>query len=451
MRNLIFNGRASVLRNSEHIGKAGTPSGSMVRLISLLAGLAAVTIAAIVPVSWFLVAEARLHGELEFHTQLYASQVAEEARQNPALWNALAGSEVRPNLEAMSIAQPPDAAGADAERRRVLSGTGQVIVEAATAIAPGWPLLVERTAVLDGTAHLGDVEIASSLHPALLVSGAVAAVSICFGMCLFVLLRVLPLRQLDAAIRHASFLSGHDLLTGLPNRRVFYDRLEQALASARRERGRVAVFCIDLDHFKAINDLLGHAAGDATLQTVATWLSGCLRGGDTLARLGGDEFAVIQPGLRRPEDASNLAARLIQAMGPPVDLGGHPRPIGLSIGVAVSKASAPCRQEELIKQADVALYQAKKEGRNRVSFYSDEMNEVIRYRYEMEADLRDAVAQGQLGVLSAPGGPGNRADARRGSPAALEPPGSWPAGPRQLHRPGGEHRPDRADRPVGPA
>src|SRR5690349_19077812 len=114
-------------------------------------------------------------------------------------------------------------------------------------------------------------------------------------MLLFFLLRILPLRQLEAAIRQASFLSAHDLLTGLPNRRLFYDRLEQALAKARREHGRIAVFCIDVDHFKSFNDMPGHAAGDATLRTVATRLSGCLRGSDTLARLGGDEFAVIQP------------------------------------------------------------------------------------------------------------------------------------------------------------
>ncbi|MFL5256885.1 MAG: hypothetical protein ACJ8AI_29125 [Rhodopila sp.] len=183
---MISIGRGTVRENAGHLGKAGTPSAIMVRLISLLTGLAAATIAAIVPAAWFLVAEARLRGEVEFHAQLYATQVAQEARQNPAFWNALADSRIRPDLDAISIAQPPDAANsrADAEQRCVFSASGQVIVDTATSNPPGWPRLAARAAVLDDDAHLGDVEVARSLRPALLVSGGVAAVSACFGVLL---------------------------------------------------------------------------------------------------------------------------------------------------------------------------------------------------------------------------------------------------------------------------
>ena len=168
-------------------------------------------------------------------------------------------------------------------------------------------MLIARLAVVDGAARLGEVDIARSLRPALTVAAFVACGSSGLGLLMFLLLRVVPLRMLAAAIEHASFLSAHDLLTGLPNRRLFHDRLEQALAQARREAGRIAVFYMDLDNFKTINDVLGHPAGDATLRTVAERLRKCLRARDTLARLGGDEFAVIQQGLVHAEDADDWA------------------------------------------------------------------------------------------------------------------------------------------------
>src|SRR5689334_17340852 len=107
IRNWISIGRGTMREKAGHLGKAGTPNATMVRLISLLAGLAAVAIAAIVPAAWFLVAEARLRGEVEFHAQLYAAQVAQEARQNPAFWNALADSRIKPDLDNVGVAQPP--------------------------------------------------------------------------------------------------------------------------------------------------------------------------------------------------------------------------------------------------------------------------------------------------------------------------------------------------------
>ncbi|PPQ32224.1 hypothetical protein CCS01_15875 [Rhodopila globiformis] len=399
-RHLISSGLARLPVHAAGSDDAATTSATVVRLISLLAGLAAMTIAVIVPIAWFLVADARLRGEVEVQAQLYAGDVVEEARQNPAFWNALADSSVPFDLDNTDVARPPAAAdpGANAERWRVFSGSGRIIIETATPVAPTWPLLAARSAVIDGGARLGEVDIARSLRPILVVTGVLSLASAGFGMLLFFLLRILPLRQLNEAIRQASFLSAHDLLTGLPNRRLFYDRLQQALSNARRDHGRVAVFCFDVDHFKSINDMLGHAAGDATLRTVATRLSACLRSSDTLARLGGDEFAVIQTGLRRTEEATILGDRLLDAMAPMVDLGGSPRHIGLSIGVAVSEAGAPCQLEELMKRADIALYQAKREGRDRVSFFTDAMNEMVHYRYEMEADLRTAMARGLLAV-----------------------------------------------------
>ena len=367
-------------------------------MITLLAAFGAASIATIMPVSCFLAAQARLRGEVEINAYYYASQVAEEARQNPAFWNALADSSTGEPLDNLEIGRPlhADKPNALAEERHVFSGTGKILIQTATSIAPAKPVLIARLLVMDGAARLGEVDIVRSLRPALIVTSLVACGSIGLGLLMFLLLRVAPLRMLAAAIEHTSFLSAHDQLTGLPNRRLFHDRLELALARARCEGGRVGVFYLDLDHFKAINDLFGHPAGDATLRTVAERLRKCLRPSDTLARLGGDEFAVIQPMLRRSEDADALGQRILAAIEPPVDLGGQLQHVGISIGVALSKVGAADHPDELIKQADIALYQAKEHGRSQIRFFAEDMNVQLQTRHAMEADLRIAIDEQNL-------------------------------------------------------
>jgi diguanylate cyclase (GGDEF)-like protein len=367
-------------------------------MITLLAAFGATSIATIMPVSCFLAAQARLRGEVEISAHYYASQVAEEARQNPAFWNALADSSTGEPLDNLEIGRPlhADKPNALAEERHVFSGTGKILIQTATSIAPARPVLVARLLVMDGAARLGEVDIVRSLRPALVLTGLVACGSIGFGLLMFLLLRVAPLRMLAAAIEHTSFLSAHDQLTGLPNRRLFHDRLELALARARCEGGRVGVFYLDLDHFKAINDLFGHPAGDATLRTVAERLRKCLRPSDTLARLGGYEFAVIQPMLRRSEDADALGQRILAAIEPPVDLGGQLQHVGISIGIALSEVGAPDNPDELIKQADIALYQAKEHGRSQIRFFAEDMNMQLQTRHAMEADLRIAIDEQNL-------------------------------------------------------
>jgi GGDEF domain-containing protein len=221
----------------------------MVRLITLRAALAAAASAAVLPAAWFLAAEARLRGEVEIQAQLYASDVAEEARQNPVFWNALADSSIEHSLDSLAVASRPDASKprATAEQRRVFSGSGQVVIDATTSAAPAWPELIARLAVTDGPTRLGEVDIVRSLRPALTATAVVAFASCGLGLVMFLLLRVMPLRMLAAVVDHASFISAHDVLTGLPNRRLFHDRLEQASALARRNASQVGVLYMDLD------------------------------------------------------------------------------------------------------------------------------------------------------------------------------------------------------------
>ena len=201
-------------------------------------------------------------------------------------------------------------------------------------------------------------------------------------------------RQAEERIRH---MAHHDALTGLPNRTLFRDRLTQAVARAARSGEAVAVLCLDLDRFKSVNDLLGHPSGDALLAEVAARLTETLREMDTVARLGGDEFAIVQVGLRQPENAASLAHRLVKEMALPFDLDGQEMVIGTSIGIALfpSDAQTP---DDLLKNADTALYRAKADGRGIFRFFEATMDALLQERRALERDLRHAIAARQLSI-----------------------------------------------------
>jgi diguanylate cyclase (GGDEF)-like protein len=168
------------------------------------------------------------------------------------------------------------------------------------------------------------------------------------------------MEELNAELRH---LAHHDTLTGLANRAYLEERLEQALSVARHEGGCIAVLYLDLDHFKQVNDTLGHAVGDELLRIAAARLRAAIRDGDTLARLGGDEFAVLQTSVLADGDTEALAQRLIGVLEPEIHLEGKPFRVGVSIGIALSdRALAPTAQQ-MMKNADIALYQVKDSGR----------------------------------------------------------------------------------------
>jgi diguanylate cyclase (GGDEF)-like protein/PAS domain S-box-containing protein len=196
----------------------------------------------------------------------------------------------------------------------------------------------------------------------------------------------------EARIAH---LAHYDALTGLPNRVLFREQLEKELAFVRRG-GQLAVLYLDLDHFKTVNDTLGHSLGDALLKTVAERLRTCLRDCDLIARLGGDEFAVVQTGLQEPKHAETLAQRLRDAvLESPFDLNGHQAVVDLSIGIALSPGDG-MEVDELLKHADLALYGAKSEGRGTCRYFEPEMNVRMKRRRSLEFDLRKALSAGEL-------------------------------------------------------
>jgi diguanylate cyclase (GGDEF)-like protein len=197
-----------------------------------------------------------------------------------------------------------------------------------------------------------------------------------------------------------AFMARHDALTRLPNRVLFRERMEQAIAMAGRGT-EFAVICFDLDNFKQVNDTLGHPVGDGLLVAVSDRLRTCVREVDTLARLGGDEFAIIQVGVRQPDDAESLANRIIAAFREPFDVDGHQVMAGASIGVTIAPGDS-VSYETLMRDADIALYLAKTEGRGTVRFFEPEMDARIHIRRMLELDLQNAIARSEFELYYQP-------------------------------------------------
>ncbi|PWB47720.1 MAG: hypothetical protein C3F18_11970 [Nitrosomonadales bacterium] len=189
--------------------------------------------------------------------------------------------------------------------------------------------------------------------------------------------------------------ANYDELTGLANRNLFQDRLNQALIYSRRHGGGLAVLFIDLDNFKTINDSLGHDAGDALLAQVASRLAGNVREGDTVARHGGDEFVLLLAEIRAEDDVSMIAQKLLKALSAPFHVGGRELHITCSVGIASYPKDGKDRQT-LLKNADAAMYRAKEIGRNNVQFYAEEMNVKAMERLMLENSLHHALERNEF-------------------------------------------------------
>jgi diguanylate cyclase (GGDEF)-like protein/PAS domain S-box-containing protein len=205
-----------------------------------------------------------------------------------------------------------------------------------------------------------------------------------------VLVALMDITERKRAEARLAFMAQHDSLTGLPNRNLLRQQMDDILQHTRRSAEKVAVMMFGLDNFKAVNDTLGHGTGDKLLRGVAKRLRSTLREEDALARLNSDEFAIVQRGVSRPEDAVLLARRLLEAIGEPYLLDGHSVVIGASIGIAMSPGDGQ-GSEKLLKSADMALSRAKNEFRGTFSFFEAEMDARAQTRRKIEIDLRSAI------------------------------------------------------------
>ncbi|EJN12541.1 diguanylate cyclase (GGDEF) domain-containing protein [Bradyrhizobium sp. YR681] len=204
-------------------------------------------------------------------------------------------------------------------------------------------------------------------------------------------------RRIEERITH---LAHYDALTDLPNRTMFHEHLRAELA-ALADGEEIAVHYIDIDEFKGVNDALGHLVGDELLKSVAAKLSFCAGAGDFVARLGGDEFAIVQSAVTSPEQVTDLVARVFQAIRTPFDCMGHHLTTDASIGIALAPGHGTAL-DQILKNADMAMYAAKSAGRRTYRFFEPEMDAKVRERRQLEIDLRHAIAHGGLEVYYQP-------------------------------------------------
>ena len=205
-------------------------------------------------------------------------------------------------------------------------------------------------------------------------------------------------KRMEEEIRH---MAQHDALTGLPNRRLFIDILQVELAQARRHRTKLAILFLDLDHFKEINDTLGHEAGDHLLKEVAERFRRTTRESDTVARIGGDEFNMILADIGRIEDVSDIAVKIVDSLRKPIVINRHELHVTTSVGISMYPDDSD-DSETLLRYADIAMYHAKESGRNTFRFYNPSINVKTIERMRLEGWLRQTIHRGELSVLYQP-------------------------------------------------
>ncbi|HEX7719126.1 MAG TPA: diguanylate cyclase, partial [Woeseiaceae bacterium] len=212
---------------------------------------------------------------------------------------------------------------------------------------------------------------------------------------------IIDITERKAAEDKIAQLARTDSLTGLANRGTFIERLRQAFSSTKRGGNPFAVLYLDMDHFKAINDTLGHQTGDLLLREMADRLKSCARDNDVVARLGGDEFAVLQTDINDPENAGTLATTILAALTRPYLLDGNDLHVTVSIGICPYGPDS-AGPESMLAQADLALYRSKEEGRNRYRFHTDDLDDQVLERMKLADQLRSAIEEGELELYYQP-------------------------------------------------
>lgn len=356
----------------------------MLRATTGVALVVALFVAIFPPVLQFYYGYQLQRGSVTGEAKARAWQISQLAGRNPQMWHfeTLRLEELLGGSEGL-------------ETKQIVKSDG-ALVTALGETALKWPTTLASVPVFDAGIEVASLKIERSLRPGLVRALMMFSISATLAVGAFIVLRVLPLGMLRRVIDRAAFLASHDALTELPNRALFNDWLTHAIGDSEREDTTLAVLCLDLDHFKEVNDILGHAAGDILLRQAAARMKQVLRKNDILARLGGDEFAVIQTHVTGPTAVAELAERLIRAIAQPFDLDGQEVIIGASIGITILSSDSAADGSKLLQQADLSLYRAKADGRGKFCFFMEEMNQQLLDRKRMETDLRKAIANDEL-------------------------------------------------------
>lgn len=382
--------RAVLRRRGDVERQAGSSVDPRVaRRIAAASACIAVLLVLAIPGVYFWSARERLQAELHSEAIVASHAVTDEIVRNPDHWRF---GTVRLAGLLTTVRSRPDQ---EPSHRLLLALDGTVIVDAGP--PPARPARYVRADIHDFGVPVATLVVSRSMVPILEVAGLLLLGSTFLGLLAFQLLRSVPLRMLDAAVRRAQHLASHDPLTGLANR----DQLSQMLATALRDVDAVpvGVLVVDLDRFKPVNDMHGHKAGDELLQRLGERLKGLVRAaGDCVARTGGDEFVLVLR-LDGPDPVATVArlgARVLAAIQQPVSLtGGITVQVGASVGAAIAPGDGR-DPAQLMARADAAMYLAKGSGRGAFRFFEPGMDVALRERAALEGELREAIGSGQL-------------------------------------------------------
>ena len=358
------------------------------RLVNMAALLTGLVLTLAVPAAYLSARVAQERAKLITLTAVYSSLVTAAIAQKPTMWQfeehkllALVEHNITRDggMTAYAIT--------NAQRQPLASSTKK---------PPPAPTLVEETALYDATEVVGYYRVERSLRAALQDTAVVALLALLMALLCALQLRRLPLRALRRSQARLLHMAKHDALTGLPNRSLLDDRLEQALLHAERYGRHVTVAFMDLDDFKAINDSRGHDVGDMLLIQMSARLTQAVRSTDTVVRLGGDEFVILlfdQP--NAGESVATVLTRLMTAVSEPMDLGDQKVQLGCSIGVATYPMDGQ-DGSTLLKNADTAMYRAKDLGKSNFQFYTPDLNAKLKERMALQDGLLQAMSRDEF-------------------------------------------------------
>lgn len=385
---------------------------SLVRIVGILAGTVSLIILLAIPASYFAISYDYEARDLHNHAHLGAESVSEIIYTNPDLWkfeeHRLVGVLMQSALRNES------------RHIRVVDTAGAHI--ASVLGHPETPTFSRHAELTDGMDVVGKVEVVASLRPLLLRTLLATLISAFLAAGVYVILKILPLRALtkvighldesqktlreeiqakETALQRAQEIGNamrhqalHDALTNLPNRILLHDRLQQAILTGLRENKTLALIMMDIDQFKAINDSLGHQAGDMVLQQIALRLPQLLRESDSVARLGGDEFAFLLAPVTDRSSAIIVAERILQAVRQPITINDWALHVSASLGIAIFPEHG-AEPEKLMRCADIAMYSAKK-ARNNFVIYSPDLDAQNEQHRFLQHDLETAIEGDQL-------------------------------------------------------
>ena len=358
------------------------------RLVDLAALIAVLIVAVGVPAAYWKVRVAQEHAAVRTLSSVYASLTTAAIAQKPTMWRF-------EEHKLLALVQHDVARDGGATVYTITDAQRQTLASSSLQPAPT-PNIVEEAALYDATDVVGHYRVERSLRNSLKDTAVVALLTLLATLLCALPLRALPLRALRRSQDRLMHMAKHDVLTGLPNRSLLDDRLDQALRHAERYQRHVTVAFMDLDNFKTVNDSLGHDVGDELLVQMSARLSGAVRSTDTVVRLGGDEFVIVlfdQPAA--DESVGKTLERLMHTVGEPLDLRGHTMQLGCSIGVA-SFPNDGRDGATLLKNADAAMYRAKELGKNTFQFFTADMNLKLQERMNLQSGLLKAMTRDEF-------------------------------------------------------